>query len=87
MVIYSLSLSVLNELAENGTKYMGEVCSDILFRIVKQYLEWIKNAKGTVILIISKEVELSRALMYSSHRAKLNLCILQVRNAIVLLCA
>lgn len=66
---------------------MGEVCSDILFRIVKQYLEWIKNAKGTVILIISKEVELSRALMYSSHRAKLNLCILQVRNAIVLLCA
>lgn len=64
MVIYSLSLSVLNELAENGTKYMGEVCSDILFHVVKQYLEWFINAKGTVILIIGKEVELSLALMY-----------------------
>lgn len=69
----------MNELAGNGTKYMGEVCSDILFHIDKQYLEWFMNAKGTVILIISKEVELSLALIY--YLIEQNL---QVMNAIVL---
>lgn len=72
----------MNELAGNGTKYMGEECSDILFHTDKQYLEWFIKAKGTVILIISKDVEWTLALIYyliAQH--------LQVRNAIVLPCA
>lgn len=44
LVIYSVSLSVLNELSGNGTKYMRKVCSDLLFHLVKEYLEWFVNA-------------------------------------------